>query len=101
MCFQFVADVLKDLRGAVFSTFDTNNNNLNVTSTSGTIENVDCAVEKENSWWFGDTNNKCGGINANAYNYEDMNWDDEKIKSVQLDISAIVQSEWYKLRKYE
>ena len=98
MCFQFVADVLKDLRGAVFSTFDTNNNNLNVTSTSGTTENIDCAVEKENSWWFGDTNNKCGGINANAYNYKDMSWDNNKVTAVQMSFAQMYQKKWITLR---
>ena len=93
---KIVGDLLKHLRGAKFSTFDVNQNNVN--SKNGYNKNVDCAEEKENSWWFGDSDNRCGGINANAYNYEDMNWDGSKVTAVQISFGVMDQKFFFTLR---
>ena len=98
---NILGDLLKNQRGAKFSTFDVNQNGFNMASENESNKNVDCAEEKENSWWFRNTNNKCGGINANAYNYEDMNWDGNKVTAVQISIMQMQQKKWWSLRKFD
>ena len=98
MSFKIVGDLLKHLRGAKFSTFDVNQNNVNMNSKKGYSKNIDCAEEKENSWWFGESDNRCGGINANAYNYEDMNWDGSKVTAVQISFGVMDQKKFFTLR---
>ena len=98
---KILGDLLENKRGAKFSTFDVNQNGFITASDNDNNKNVDCAEEKENSWWFGDSDKKCGVINANAYNYEDMNWDGTKITAVQISIMQMQQTKWWFLRKLD